>query len=88
MLACENQREQIVDLLLAHPRIEINGADYEGNTAIDIAIIKKDFDILKKILARSDIELSKISIKPEGEMYELIKARAIELGQQLPEYSQ
>lgn len=88
MLAIENQRPEIVDLLLAHPKTEINGTDYEGNTAIDIAIIKKNVDILKKLLARRDIELSKISSKPEGEMHELIKARAIELGQQLPEYSQ
>jgi ankyrin repeat protein len=49
MKAVENGQEEIVDLLLKHPRIAINLKDLQGKTALDKAKAKNHEKIVQKL---------------------------------------
>ncbi|CAG8875840.1 unnamed protein product [Penicillium salamii] len=67
-LAIECNRPEVVDLLLSHPRANVNCTDKDGNTPLWLSTYSSSYEITERLLAEKDIDVNLIGGRGRFEM--------------------
>jgi len=56
LIACEKGYDEIVKVLLGHPRIEVNATNEQGWTPLNVAIMRGKVEVVRRLLADERVD--------------------------------